>query len=71
LRARGAELPLAAFAFVVALQKIRAGVAGRNEVVTKLSCGDGTMTRRLSLTFSGVEIEGSVDALIRRDEALR
>jgi len=29
------------------------------------------MTRRLSLTFSGIEIEGSVDALIRRDEALR
>ena len=30
LRARGAELPLAAFVFVFALQKIRAGVAGRN-----------------------------------------
>jgi hypothetical protein len=29
------------------------------------------MTRRLSVTFSGVEIEGSVDALIRRIEALR
>ena len=28
-------------------------------------------SRRLSLTFSGVEIEDSVDALIRRDEALR
>ena len=49
----------------------KAGVAARNEVVTKLSCGDGTMTRRLSLTFSGVESEGSVDALIRRDEVLR
>jgi hypothetical protein len=30
LRARGAELPLAAFAVVFALQKIRVGVAGRN-----------------------------------------
>src|SRR5580658_10208608 len=30
LRARGAELPLAAFAVAFALQKIRAGVAGRN-----------------------------------------
>lgn len=40
------------------------------EVVTKLSSGDGTMTLRLSLTSSGVESEGSVDALIGRDEAL-
>ena len=30
LRARGAELPLGAFAVAVAFQKIRAGVAGRN-----------------------------------------
>ena len=45
--------------------------AGLFEVVTKLSSGDGTMTRRLSLTFSGVEIEGFVDGLIRRDEELR
>lgn len=29
------------------------------------------MTRTLALTFSGVEIEGSVDPLIRRDEVLR
>ena len=35
LRARGAELPLAAFAVALAFQKIRAGVAGMNEVVTK------------------------------------
>jgi hypothetical protein len=31
LRARGAELPLAAFAVVFALQMIRAGVAGRTQ----------------------------------------
>jgi hypothetical protein len=55
----------------VVVAALRVGVAGRNEIVKKLSCEDGTMTRRLSLTFSGVEIEGSVDALIRRDEALR
>ena len=30
LRARGAELPLAAFAVVLAFQEIREGVAGRN-----------------------------------------
>ena len=30
LRARGAELPLAAFAVAFAFQEIRAGVAGRN-----------------------------------------
>jgi hypothetical protein len=41
------------------------------EVVTKLSSGDGATKLRLSLAFSGVQIEGSVDALIRRDEALR
>jgi hypothetical protein len=30
------ELPLAAFAVVLAFRRIRVGVAGRNEVVTKL-----------------------------------
>ena len=40
LRARGAELPLGAFA-VVAFQKFGAGVAGRNEGVTKLAAAVG------------------------------
>jgi hypothetical protein len=41
LRARGAELPLAAFAVVFALQELRAGVAGRNEGVAKLATAVG------------------------------
>jgi hypothetical protein len=51
--------------------ELTSSVVPSNEVVTKLSCGDGTMTLRLSLTFSRFEIVGSVDALSRRDEALR
>ena len=34
LRARGAELPLAAFAVVLVFQEIRVGVAGRNRRAT-------------------------------------
>jgi hypothetical protein len=41
------------------------------EVVTKLSSRDGTIRGGSRSRFSGVEIEDSVDALIRRDEALR
>jgi hypothetical protein len=45
LRARGAELPLAAFAFAVAaaFQNIRAGVAGRNRPAEE--GGGGLRTR--------------------------
>ena len=41
LWARGAELPLGAVVVVFALQMIRAGVAGRNEGVTKLAAAVG------------------------------
>jgi hypothetical protein len=37
--ARSGQSPLAAFAFAVAFQKIRGGVAGKNETVTKLETG--------------------------------
>jgi len=59
LRARGAvhSLPLAAFAVVLVFQEIRAGVAGRNEVVTKLRSGDRKGgTQMLSLKRSGFGI---------------
>jgi hypothetical protein len=52
LRARGAELPLAAFAVALAIQKFRVGVAGRNEAVTKLRSGDVRKMQMLALTFS-------------------
>ena len=59
------SIPLAAFAVVcgLAFQYIRDGVAGRNEVVTKLSSGDGRRTQMLSLTHSGFGIVRSVAAL--------
>jgi hypothetical protein len=56
LQARGAELPLAALAVVFAFQEIRAGVAGRNEVVTKLKSGNGRERARCSRQrFRGLE----------------
>jgi hypothetical protein len=44
LRARGAELPLGAFAVAFAFQKIRAGVAGRNRPAEE--GGEGPQGRR-------------------------
>jgi hypothetical protein len=41
----------------------RVGVAGTNEVVTKLNSGDGRRTQMLSLTLSGFGIERSFAAL--------
>jgi hypothetical protein len=65
------SLPLAAFAVAAAFQNIRVGVAGRNEVVTKLTSRDQEENAEsLSLTLSGFPIVCCFAASLRRAEAI-